>query len=173
MAKQSYLEFNAVVQSGEGRFSRMVFPGRSSVDNAPEDWPETVQRGSLNCKVTNFPAEFAAVAGRGDRIAALDKGRFEPEFAIPRDQIKNNGLAPMGIFDNKKKGNAQAWRCQVMNLETGEVFDAWHVRRIDGSYPKFHDTIELMADRKLRDAHQLKDGTKIKIKMFRKGQGPS
>lgn len=164
------LIFEAEVRKGEGRFSRMVFPNRNEIDGKPEVWPETPQPGSLNCTITKFPDNFAEAAGPGDRIAALDTGIFTPAMEIPRDDIENNVVRPWGPEDNQRKGIAQVWQCAVTNLDTGEEFEALHVRRIDGSYPPFHGVMELMADRKLRDAHDLKDGTRLQIKMF-KGPG--
>jgi len=175
---KAYLEFQAVVQVGEGMFSRMVFPGRDEIKGAPSDWPLRtseaeghLQPGSMNCKITSFPDDFNAVAGAGDRIAALDSGHFTPVFSIPREAIKNNRVGPWGADDNQRKGIAQAWRCVVTKNDTQEEFNAWHVRRIDGTYPPFHGIIELMADRKLRDAHGLEDGTAITIKMYKGEQG--
>lgn len=162
------LTFQCVVQGGEGRFSRLVFPGKNDVANAPADWPELVQPGSLNCRVVEFPHEFDAVAGAGDRIQKLDKagGTFPPVFAIPREDIQNNSVAPRHPGHDPRMGIAQAWRCAVRNEDTGEEFTAWHVRRVDGTYPKFHGVIELVADRKLRDAHALHDDTRLTITMF-------
>ena len=169
-----YLEFKAVVQDGEGAFSRMVFPGRDEINGAPADWPLAtgtkeghLQPGSMNCRVTSFPDNFNKLAGKGDRIAALDSGQFTPVFEIPREAIKNNRVAPWGPACNQRMGIAQAWRCVVTNEDTKEEFNAWHVRRIDGTYPPFHGIIELMADRKLRDAHKLENGTPITIKMYK------
>tara|TARA_R110002124_G_scaffold287365_1_gene474264 strand:+ start:197763 stop:198371 length:609 start_codon:yes stop_codon:yes gene_type:complete len=170
------LTFKAVVQPGEGRFSRMIFPGRDQIEGAPEDWPLAtstepghIEPGSLNCVITEFPDDLDSLAGEGDRVAKLDTGMFTPTFSIPRDAIEKNVVAPWDENDNQRKGIAQAWRCVVTNEDTQETFDAWHVRRIDGTYPPFHGILELMADRKLRDAHGLQDGTPITIKMY-KGQ---
>ncbi|MCB9991629.1 MAG: hypothetical protein H6867_09745 [Rhodospirillales bacterium] len=166
------LTFKCVVQDGEGAFSRMVFPGRKDVPDAPEDWPgpKQMQPGSLNCRVVEFPDDFYDLVGEGDRIAALDTGHFEPEFRIPRELIKNNRVGPYAPDHNPDMGIAQVWRCAVRNDDTGEEFDAWHSRRIDGTYPPFHKIIELMADRKLRDAHKLENGTNLTITMYSKAQ---
>lgn len=170
--KQLSLTFRAVVQDGEGRYSRMTFPGPEQVAGAPADWPGPgkMQPGSLNCKITSSPADLNEQAGKGDRVQALDSGQFDPEFVIPGELIENNCLRP--IPGAPRRGCAQVWRCAVRNEETGETFSAWHVRRIDGTYPPFHGIMELMADRKLRDAHGLKNGTPITITMFRKGCAP-
>lgn len=160
------LVFHAVVQDGEGAFSRMAFPGPDEINGAPADWPgpEKMQPGSLNCRVTKFPWNFRWAAGPGDRIQKLDSGRFTPEFTIPAEMIENNRLEPDD--ENPRRGTAQIWRCAVRNEDTGEDFEAWHVRRVDGYYPPFHGIIELMADRKLRDAHKLKNGTPLTITMY-------
>ena len=165
-AQRLVLEFKTVVQNGEGRFSKMVFPGRGDLKGNPECWPEKLQPGSLNCKITGFPKDFHTLAGQGDRIEALDHGRFSPEFKIPRESIKNNVVKPYSKKDNQEKGVAQVWRCIVRNDNSGEQFEAFHVRRIDGSYPKFHDIMELMSDKHLRNQYNLEDGTALTIKMF-------
>jgi hypothetical protein len=164
------LTFRCVVQAGESRFSRMEFPGKAQLSQASQDWPDSPCPGSLNCCVTEFPADLHKLAGAGDRIQKLDKGvMFTPEFSIPRELIKNNVVRPRSPGDDPRMGIAQAWRCAVRNEDTGECFTAWHVRRVDGTYPPFHGIIELMADRKLRDAHKLKDGTPLTITMYSKG----
>jgi hypothetical protein len=171
--------FHAVVEDGEGRFSRMSFPGRNellavqSTLDASENhrphpqWPVKLFDGSMNCRITSFPDEFAAVAYAGDRIAALDTGHFTPAFSIPRAMIAGNNIRPYGADDNQRKGIAQVWRCAVTNENTGATFQAWHVRRVDGTYPKFHEIIELMSDVKMRKEHGLESGTPIKIEMFK------
>jgi hypothetical protein len=164
--KRLSLTFKAVVQVGEGRFSNMAFPGRGELKAKPECWPIELQPGSLNCKITEFPDDFYDLAGEGDRIEALDHGRFKPEFRIPRQAIKNNVVRPYDKHDNQEKGIAQVWRCLVTNEDTGQAFEAFHVRRIDGSYPPFHGIMELMSDKHLRDCFDLKDGTNLTIKMF-------
>ena len=164
------LVFHATVQSGEGRFSRMVFPTKKElegIESAPDCWPEKIQPGSMNCRVTAFPDNLYDLAGEGDRIATLDAGKFTPDGRIPREMIENNVVRPYP-GGNPDMGIAQVWRCSVTNENTGETFDALHVRRIDGTYPPFHGIIELMADRKLRDAHNLKDGTPLTIRMYSK-----
>lgn len=160
------LTFKCAAESGEGRFSRMRFPGRDSVPEAPEDWPGPGQMapGSLNCRIQEFPADFDNIAGAGDRIQKLDSGYFIPEFSIPGELIQNNALSP--TQENPQRGIAQIWRCRVYNEDSRESFNAWHVRRIDGSYPAYHDVIELMADRNLRKAHNIQDGTPLTITMF-------
>lgn len=158
------LTFQCRVQPGEGRFSRMVFPGRNDMKGASADWPDKLQPGSLNCKIDAFPENYVEIVGPGDRIAALDSGRFTPAMTIPADMITNNVLNRPGHPD-PRFGMAQAWRVSVRQEDSGETFDAWHVRRVDGTYPPFHGTMELMADRKLRDAHALRDGTRLTITM--------
>ena len=174
-----HLRFKAVVQDGEGRFSRMHFPGRQEMLDSPltdnpnenhtpsEDWPEELFNGSMNCRITEFPEDFAQIAGEGDRIAALDTtDTFTPEFSIPRELIENNVVRPYSDACNPRKGIAQVWKCVVTNEETGQEFDAWHVRRVDGTYPPFHGIIELMSDKKMRDAYGLENGTPITIDMY-------
>ena len=168
------LTFRCAVQRGEGRFSAMLFPGRDQLldqlgDDAA-DWPETPCPGSLNCSIVTFPQNLDALAGPGDRIQKLDSGLFAPEFSIPRKSILNNRVGPSGPGENPRMGIAQAWHCAVRNEETGEAFHAWHVRRIDGTYPKFHNIIELMADRRLRTSHGLNDNTPLTITMYSKKQ---
>ena len=165
------LEFRCSVQDGENAFSRMVFPGRDVVKNAPHDWPAKTGglcSGSLNCRVIDFPADYYDVVGDGDRIAALDTtDSFLPEFEIARDAIKNNRVG-MGEPAESRMGIARVWRCAVTNMDSGETFSAWHSRRIDGTYPPFHGIIELVSDRHLRKSHNLENGTELRIQMFSK-----
>ena len=151
-----HLRFKAVVQDGLGRYSRLEFPGKASLlklnKSGCKDWPEQLCRGSLNCGITDFPAHFNRVAGKGDGLQKLDKGTFTPEFGIPGDMIKGNQL-----------GVANVWKCVVTNDNTREHFDAWHVRRVGASY---HDIMELMSDKKMRDAYGLKTGTPVTIDMW-------
>lgn len=151
-----HLQFKAVVQDGFGSYSRLVFPGRSALlkrnKSGCNDWPEELCRGSLNCGITEFPAHFNRVAGKGYGIQKLDKGPFTPEFSIPGDMIKGNQL-----------GVANVWKCVVKNDNTQEQFNAWHVRRVGACYLEI---MELMSDKRMRDAYGLKTGTPLTVDMW-------
>lgn len=151
-----HLRFKAVVQDGYGSYSRLVFPGKSAllklIKKGCHDWPEQLCQGSLNCGVTEFPANFNKVAGKGEGLQKLDKGSFTPEFGIPSSMIKGNQL-----------GIANVWKCVVTNDNTQEQFDAWHVRRVGASYLEI---MELMSDKRMRDAYGLKTGTPLTIDMW-------
>ena len=178
------LSFLAVVQDGEGAFSRMRFPGQTqmkaiaaandTLENVKPaaQWPEELCPGSMNCQVTDFPLDFDELAGEGDRIAKLDSGVFTPEFCIPKDEIENNRVGRFPVPGIPRMGVAQVWHCVVSPEKKGmfskrpKPFHAWHVRRVDGTYPPFHGIVELMSDRKMRDAYGLQNGTRLKIDMF-------
>lgn len=177
--QRTHLQFRAVVQNGEGAFNKMRFPGRTEMLESPlcldgaenfkpsKDWPEDLCPGSMNCRIIEFPKNFAEVVGEGDRIAALDTTQtFIPEFCIPKDAIENNRVGHFPNPDRPRMGIAQAWKCVVTNERTGEKFDAWHVRRVDGTYPPFHGIIELMSDKRMRDVYGLENGTEIAIDMY-------
>lgn len=143
-----HLRFRASVQDGEGAFGKIRFPGRTEMLESPlctdgaenfrpsADWPEELCPGSMNCRVIQFPENFSEIVGKGDRIAALDHThKFKPEFCIPKDAIENNRVGRFPHPDIPRMGIAQAWKCVVTNENTGEQFGAWHVRRVDGTYP--------------------------------------
>ena len=158
------LTFRCVTQDGFGSFSNMIFPGRHELAGAPDDWPETLEKGSLNCRVIDFPENFDEIAGPGRGILKLDQGLFAPAFTIPHDAIQRNRLKPNA--QEPLKGMAQVWRCVVTNETTQQTFNVFHVRRIDESSP-YDGVIELMSDKHLRCAHNLQenDGTVLRIEM--------
>ena len=47
------LRFKGTVISGIGKYSELVFPDRDEFRGAPEDWPEGLQEGSLNVRITD------------------------------------------------------------------------------------------------------------------------
>lgn len=161
---QLRLVFQGVVQSGMGMYSELSFPGPDEIARAPSDWPdpETMQPGSLNIAITEYPDNLENLTGVTNRITGLDNGHFQPEFSIPAASIGANALMPRNGGD-PKRGIAQIWRCNVENQDTGEKFDAWVVRRIGSAY---YNILELMADRKLRDTHNLEDGTPVTLTVF-------
>src|SRR6516164_917977 len=104
------LEFRGKVASGVGRYSTLSIPGRSKLNQAPSDWPESLFPGSLNVCVDAYPL---GPAGRTllTRVKELDRGRFAPTFEIRREDIGNNQLGPRP--DLPRCGDAQVWRAEL------------------------------------------------------------
>ncbi|GEM_PF-1418340 len=167
------LVFMAHVTDGMGMYSELTFPTRRELFNMqaagtpvavkPDtQWLDTIQPGSLNATIARdgYPAALEAL-GQGYQVQKLDNGTFEPELVIPQNKIGRNMIKPSAHMP--EKGAAQIWPCEVENLKTHEKFNAYAVRRIGSAY---HDVIELMSDKKLRDAHKLETGTPIKLTLL-------
>jgi len=71
---------------------------------------------------------------------------------------KDLRVSPTSV--NPERGDAQIWPCEVQIIGTTKTFNAWAVRRIGSACS---DIIELMSPDKLREKHDLPDGTKVKI----------
>ena len=180
-AARPYLEFKVMVANGFGSFSRLIFPGKTQLINeAPKDtsenftptdeWPEKLCQGSLNCKVTEFPDNFQEAVGDGQGIGAFDNGLYTPAFSIPHDMIGGNQFGPTS--ENPRKGIGQVWDCTVTKHHStaDNQFSAWHLRRVVGNTSGYLDVIELVSDRRLREAHALETGMEMTLKMHLGGK---
>lgn len=162
--ERSTLVFEARITDGMGMYSELKFPTRSELFNnqataAQVEWLDSIQPGSLNITVDRdgYPAQIEDL-GKGYNVQKLDNGLFPPELVIAQSKIGNNSIRPYA--GAPERGAAQVWPCTVEKLDTHETFNAFAVRRIGSAYS---DVIELMADRKLRDAHGLKTGTPVRL----------
>jgi hypothetical protein len=131
------LVFEGLVVKGHGWFADMVVPGREKLAEAPPDWPEVLEPGSLNLKVLSYPAEFEAHGLRAT-VTELDRLRFRPVLVIPREAIIGNRLrAEEGQLS---KGVAQVWRARFECA--GGSLNCWVMRRIGSGYT---DRLEVVA----------------------------
>jgi CTP-dependent riboflavin kinase len=136
------LEFAGNIINGVGTHSELFIPGRSKLMNCPHDWPEKLFPGSLNVRISKFPAEFAA-RGLLPLAKSLDTAGFEPQFTIPRDLMLNNKLnAAQGFLH---RGDAQVW--SALLITSGQEALCWTLRRFGSGLT---DQIELVSSVGLR-----------------------
>lgn len=125
-----------------GQFSRLIS------DNAKvfrEYFGVELFPGSLNVDVPEPPS----------LQSDLDAGKPAPSILIPKAQLTN---MPNYI------GDGQAWPCRLKGTKFPDPVECWIFRRIGSRVPK--GVIEIVAQRKLRDSHDLKHGDKITIEVF-------
>ena len=155
------LIFQGTVNTGIGKHVNLVIPGRNTLADAPADWPEILQPGSLNILIHNngYPAEFAQLQP-DKKVKNLDSKRFVPAFTIPHDQMQNNLLKPCAEMPDK--GTAQVWRA-TLRLEANSVsHTAWVHRRLGSGIGR---QLELVSDIHLRNALSLEDGMEITVEL--------
>lgn len=155
------LVFECTIGSGMGMYSQLSFPTHEEMPGLPADWPDRMFKGSLNAAVDKYPDEFERL-GKGLEVQKLDNKTFPPALTIPQGAIGNNTLAPRPGMP--ERGAAQAWRARIeVEGRAGATADVWAVRRIGSAY---YDIIELMSEKKLRDALGLQNGDKIRLTLF-------
>jgi hypothetical protein len=120
------LAFAGSVVNGQGDHNKLLVPGRSSLPDAPEDWPQTLQPGSLNVKIGAYPLAWRE-RGLAASVKELDTGVFPPEFLIAQDQMQNNQLTP--TRSKPRRGIGQVWRATLS--ANGGCLDRWVLRRVD------------------------------------------
>ena len=136
------LEFEGTVINGLGKHRELLVPGRSFLPQAPPDWPETFQPGSLNLKVTSYPPVWRR-RGLGNSVKELDSGIFLPQFVISQNQLGNNLLSPTPA--KPKRGIGQIWRASL--AANGGELDCWILRRIESG---LRDVLELVSGYPIR-----------------------
>ncbi len=155
------LTFRGTIGTGVGKHVNLVIPGSSDLADAPVDWPERLQPGSLNIRIHagGYPAEFSQVPPV-KKVKHLDSKQFPPAFTIPHDQMSGNTLTPRE--DMPEKGTAQVWRA-VLRINASSVSrSTWVLRRI-GS--RVGEQLELVSDNQLRTALSLADGMEVTVEM--------
>lgn len=138
------LAFEGIVVNGQGDHSKLFVPGRSLLSGASEDWPETLQPGSLNVRIGAYPLAWRE-RGLAATVKVLDTDVFPPEFLIPQDRMQSNQLIPTP--SSPRRGIGQVWRA-TLNANGGYV-DCWVLRRVDSG---LRDVLELVAGYAIRPA---------------------
>jgi hypothetical protein len=131
------LQFGGSVINGQGDHSKLFVPGRLVLPNAPEDWPATLQPGSLNVLIAAYPPEWHQRRLTAN-VRVLDDGWFSPQFTIPHNQFRNNQLVPLP--SKPRRGIGQVWRASL--IANDNQLDCWVLRRIDSG---LRDVLELVA----------------------------
>lgn len=142
-AEDDELIFEGYVRSGQGGFSKMVIPGKTDESYFPEDWPAELALGSLNVRITGYPAEFQQ-RGWGTSVALLDSRLFQPAFVLPGRAILNNSI-PAHPSDTRT-GDAQVWRASFERQDVAHP--CWVLRRLGSGY---RDVLELVSEVRIRD----------------------
>jgi hypothetical protein len=141
------LEFEGHVVNGIGRHRELVVPGRSLLPQAPEDWPETLARGSVNIRITSYPPAWRD-HGLAENVKALDTDVYPALFLISQSQFGNNQLHPTP--SKPKRGIGQVWRATL--TANSDKLDCWVLRRIDSA---LWDVLEIVSADSIRSRMNL------------------
>lgn len=155
------LKFKGRIGSGIGRHVELGIPGRRALPDAPPDWPDQLQPGSLNIRVYQggYPPELRQ-CDSFQGVTTLDNRLFTPTFIIPQNQMRNNKLTPLpGMPD---RGTAQVWRARLKVEHRSESYPVWVFRRM-GS--RVGEQLELVSDVHLRKTLSLEDGMEVTIEL--------
>jgi hypothetical protein len=162
----SSIKFSGVIVKGVGRYVELHVPGRDEIHQAPSDWPITLQKGSLNVRISpdGYPSLFAEL-GLPNSIKSLDQRPFPPTFEIAQHEFGNNQLRPEPSMPDK--GSAQVWRAK---LTSGEISYACWVLRRHGS--GVGEQLELLSEVHLRTTLQLVCGQSVVVTLERGNAQP-
>jgi hypothetical protein len=151
------LVFRGFITSGKGTFVELHVPGRAELAHAPPDWPEVLEKGSLNVEVAadGYPRLFTAL-GLSNSTKSLDQRPFPAAFEIAQQLLGNNKLVPTQAMPHQ--GSAQVWR--VILCADTEDHSCWVLRRYGSG---LHDQLELLSHVKLRDALKLQNNQAVKV----------
>ena len=153
------LIFKGQIRSGVGRHVELGIPGRDALINAPLEWPEKLQPGSLNIGVHSdgYPEELIEYRDF-EGVITLDRKLIPPAFLIPREYMKNNKLR--SDPDMPDRGVAQVWRATLIVESAFESYPVWVLRRL-GS--RVGEQLELVSEVHLRDTLSLQDGMSVTV----------
>jgi CTP-dependent riboflavin kinase len=155
---ETQLTFKGRVIRGVGRFAaELIVPGASRVSAKIRDWPESMQPGTLNVRLSSSPDKYLAAFGALS-VQALDTRIFRPEAEIPLEEIQNNTLSP--TQNAPDRGNAQIWRVTLKAGRTGFERRCWVLRRIGSGLTR---DLELVAGEHLRSELALEDGDEVTL----------
>ena len=140
----------------------MEIPGRATLPQAPEDWPEELYRGSLNVRIraNGYPADFVQ-RGLPVSVETLDNGLFEPAFEIRHDQIGGNTLSPSR--EMHRRGDAQVWRAEIHRaIDPLFAVSCWALRRFGSNVG---EQLEFVSRERLRNGN-LPNYTPVTVHLF-------
>ncbi len=157
MDSRRFLVFHGSPKKGAGKFSiELVIPGRNELADAPPDWPEYLQPGTLNIFVQQLPPTIPD----HENTAWFDLGEFSPAVIIPSNLIQNNTLP--ATPELPQRGTGQAWRV-VMRTGTKLEIHCWMFRRIGSRMP---NRIELVSECCLRDLDGVTENHPVTLTIF-------
>lgn len=152
------LSFRGVIRDGAGLFAKEIeIPGAGELSIPIRDWPDTIEPGTLNVRILEYPDNFEERFGAED-IRRLDTRRFKPEAEIPQHEIGNNTLMPSS--DDPDRGNAQVWRATLRSDRTGNQCLCWVVRRIGSGMVR---VLECVAGEHLRTSMKLRNEDEVRL----------
>jgi hypothetical protein len=161
------LRFVGKTIKGSGCFSKQLHvPGESAIPGLIRDWPEELERGTLNVLIdqNGFPQKFTNTFG--SQIGGLDQRQFLPEVELHHSKIGNNTLAPKE-GDREDKGNAQIWRAYLTKTESRQTLQCWVLRRIGSNMPF---RLECVAGVKIREALNLPEEVNDRVELTIEGE---
>lgn len=153
----SDFSFRGTIADGIGKFVQLHVPGRAELANAPADWPDVLEKGSLNVKIASdgYPQKFVE-GGLPNTTKSLDQRPCPAAFEIAQNQFGNNRLE--ATHQMPHRGSAQVWRA-VLHTDA-EVYPCWVLRRYGSG---LHDQLELLSHEKIRDALNLQNGQPVVV----------
>lgn len=161
------LEFVGKTIKGSGRFSAELYvPGEKDIPGLICEWPDEIQRGTLNVLIdeNGWPEDYLARFGKD--TASLDLRQFQPEVELHHSNIGNNTLAPKA-GEREDKGNAQIWRSRITKIESGASVRCWVLRRIGSRMPH---RLECVAGEKIRKVLDLPEEKNDPVRLVVEGK---
>ena len=155
------LVFKGYITAGVGRHVELGIPGRGKLPEAPADWPEKLQPGSLNIRVDHkgYPPELTT-CDPFLGIKTLDRKLFAPAFLIPQNKMQNNKLKPCAEMPDQ--GTAQVWRALLHTGQGSSTYAVWVLRRFGSNVG---EQLELVSDVHLRKTLSLADGMATTVEL--------
>ena len=143
------IRYKGTIINGCGKHSELGVPGRTTLREAPDDWPDVLAPGSLNVLVASsgYPYIYRQL-DIPTLVSILDNGFFKPVFTIEHAKFVNNQIIPTA--QNPQNGMGQVWRTTLL-AESNDI-ECWMLRRI-GSGLK--NQIELVSHEDIRATYGL------------------
>ena len=162
----STITLRGVITDGVGKHVELHVPGRNEISQAPDDWPVTLQQGSLNVRIESgrYPSLFAS-AGLPVLVKSLDARPFPAAFEIAQDELGNNRLVPTPQMPHR--GSAQVWRASL--VVRGERHPCWVLRRFGSGVG---EQLELLSHLHMRSSFKLVNGEQVEVVMQRGNAQP-
>jgi CTP-dependent riboflavin kinase len=152
------LVFEGAITSGVGRHVELHVPGQAELPRPPADWPTKLHPGSLNVRITTYPALFRE-KHLPNSARSLDSNCFSCAFEIAQNQFGNNQLFPDNL--EPRKGSAQVWRAAL--VANGQDIPCWVLRRYGSGLT---DQLELLSDVHLRSKYHLENGHQVLVRLL-------